>query len=78
MQHLLALAHIGENTEGLTAGGDDLVSGAPRAVLLDLGDDDFGALAREDERDPPPDTLPGAGDDGDLSIEAAHALVDIS
>ena len=47
----------------------DLLLGAPADLLVDLGNDDLRAFARETIGIGTPDPLPGSGDDGNLILQ---------
>ena len=60
---------VGDERKPLAAGLLDAVDGPDDVGLGARGADDCGAGLGEDPRDPLTDTLAGAGDDGDLSIQ---------
>src|SRR5262249_32456549 len=70
--HVAPLPDIDDGGHALATLGADLLRGALGAVELELGDADAGTLAGEDQGDGAADTLAGARDDRDLSVEPAH------
>ena len=62
-------AHVGGDRFGVAAGGDDLVHCLRRGRLVDVGDHGGCSVLREEGGSCPPDSVRGAGDDGDLSVQ---------
>ena len=72
VHHLLDIGepgYIGFQRDGPAAGIGDLLGGCLGAVPADVGDGHRRAAAGQSFGDFPADSLPGAGDDGDLSIQ---------
>src|SRR5262249_46434863 len=69
---LRLVAHVAAHEEARTAEGIDLGGGRRAGRDVDLRDHHGGALACEAARDPAADAEPGAGDEGDASVEATR------
>jgi hypothetical protein len=63
------LAHVAAGAESAAAGRTDLLGGAPRTLLVDVGDHDTGARLGEDLRGRLAYTAGPAGHDRHLTIE---------
>ena len=81
LRHVVELGargDVGLERERLAAGGIDRGSRVARTLLVDVGADDVGALAREDQRGGAADAACGAGDDdrlsGEIIARLRHAL----
>ena len=72
--HAVGVGDVHLLEEGLAA------LGCGRLALLgiDVGDADACALLREEDRGLPADAAGGAGDDGDFSVQASHAMRELN
>ena len=70
----LLVGHVHRHADRLAARGLDLGGGRVGRVLVQVGDRDLGAFAREDDRDLLADAAGGAGDDGEFVLEF-HVVV---
>ena len=66
---VFAIAGVGALVDGAASRRLDHVYGFPTAVVVDVGDDDGGAIARISHGDGSADAGRAAGDDGDLAGE---------
>ena len=68
--HLLFAADVHRDAHRDAAVGDDFLGGRRVGrLLVQVGDRDLGAFAREDERDVLADAAGGAGDDGGFVLQ---------
>src|SRR5205807_9269970 len=68
----VGVGDVGAHRHRRGAGGGDGVGGVLGVALVDLGDDHRAALGGQRLGVGPAEPLAGAGDDGDLPVEAAH------
>ncbi len=69
----LDLGAVADREHRRAAGRDDLVDDGLAGRLVDLADDDAGALAGELDRLTAAEAASGAGDDRDLAVQESHA-----
>jgi hypothetical protein len=61
--HLRAIAHVGANGDGVAAASLDLADDVVHAALVDVGDDDAGAVTSEGQGHGPSDAAGASGHD---------------
>jgi hypothetical protein len=72
--HLLFVSDVHGDPDGAIASGIDPASGGLRRFLVEVGDGDLGAFARENDGDLFADPACRAGDHGDL-VRQTHACL---